>query len=346
MRTTISVVIACYKDGPAIAQMYRRLVEVLGRLDVDRQIIFVNDASPDDAEEILAAIAAADPSLVVITHSRNFGSQAAFTSGMRVATGDAVVLMDGDLQDPPELIEAFYARWREGYEVVYGERVEREAAAHMRVAYKLFYRIFASMAYVKIPLDAGDFSMIDRRVVDILNAMPESQRFIRGLRAWAGFRQVGVPYVRPERPFGRTTNSFLRNLGWARRAIVSFSYAPLNLIAWMAFCTVLLALSAAGVQVLLRILSPDLVPAGLTTVIVVVLVMSSFQLICLAVLGAYMAHIYEEVKRRPPFIVSRTINAPADAAPGGPGSGGGSASSASLPYAESRSPRDVGLGPE
>jgi polyisoprenyl-phosphate glycosyltransferase len=334
VRTKVSVVIACYRDGPAVAQMYRRLVEVLGRLEVDREIIFVNDASPDDAEEILAAIAAADPSLVVITHSRNFGSQAAFTSGMQVATGDVVVLMDGDLQDPPELIEAFYARWREGYEVVYGERVEREAAPHMRVAYKLFYRIFASMAYVKIPLDAGDFSMIDRRVVDILNAMPESQRFIRGLRAWAGFRQVGVPYVRPERPFGRTTNSFLGNLGWARRAIVSFSYAPLNLIAWMAVCTVVLALSGAAVQVLLRIVAPDIVPAGLTTVIVVILVMSSFQLICLAVLGSYMAHIYEEVKRRPPFIVSRTINAPGERPAGDP-----------APLAETRS-LDAGLGPE
>ena len=166
----------------------------------------------------------------MINHTRNFGSQSAFTSGMAVATGDAVVLLDGDLQDPPELIEQFHEQWLEGYDVVYGVRVKRETTLFMRVAYKLFYRVFQRVAYVRVPVDAGDFSLIDRRVVDALNALPENNRFVRGLRAWVGFRQTGVPYVRPERPFGRSTNSLLRNLGWARKAVISFSYAPLDFI--------------------------------------------------------------------------------------------------------------------
>ena len=310
MTAKLSAVIACYRDAPAVPQMYERLVAVFTKIGVDYEIIFVNDASPDDAGEVLAALAARDPRVVVITHSRNFGSQSAFTSGMQVATGDAVVLLDGDLQDPPELIEQFHERWLEGFDVVYGERIAREGPRHMRASYKLFYRLFASMSYVRIPLDAGDFSLIDRRVVDVLNAMPEGQRFLRGLRAWVGFRQVGVPYVRPERPFGRSTNSLVRNLGWARRAIVSFSYTPLNFIAWLALLTVCVAGVTIVAQVVIRLAAPDLVPAGLTTVIVVVLVMGAFQLLCLAVIGSYLAHIYEEVKRRPPYVVDSVLNPP------------------------------------
>src|SRR5258708_6477919 len=171
-----------------------------------------------------------DPKVIVINHSRNFGSQSAFTSGMWLSTGDGVILLDGDLQDPPEMIESFYHKWREGYDVVYGERVQREGTLFLQVAYKLFYRLFRSTAYVPMPLDAGDFSLIDRRVVEAINRLPENNRFVRGLRAWVGFRQTGIPYVRPERMFGRTTNSLLRNFGWARKAIFSFSYVPLDLI--------------------------------------------------------------------------------------------------------------------
>ena len=215
--------------------MHARLTETFARIGVDYEIVFVNDGSPDNASEVLAELAARDPKVVVITHTRAFGSQSAFTSGMRIATGDAVVLLDGDLQDPPELITEFYEQWQRGYEIVYGQRVNREAPRLMRFAYKSFYRIFSRLAYVSVPLDAGDFSLMDRRVVDEVNGLPELSRFIRGLRAWVGFRSIGVPYVRPERPFGRSTNSFLRNLLWARRGIVSFSYAPLELILLIAF---------------------------------------------------------------------------------------------------------------
>ena len=254
--TKLSAIIACYRDAPAVPIMHERLTAVFNKLGVDYEIIFVNDNSPDNAREVLAALAARDPRVVVINHSRNFGSQSAFTSGMRIATGHAVILLDGDLQDPPELIESFYQKWREGYDVVYGERVQREATWFLQIAYKAFYRLFRSASYVPIPLDAGDFSLIDRRVVDALNSLPENNRFMRGLRAWVGYRQTGVPYVRPERMFGRTTNSLLRNLGWARKAILSFSYAPLDLITWLALATVGFSFLAIVVQVLAAHLLP------------------------------------------------------------------------------------------
>jgi dolichol-phosphate mannosyltransferase len=306
----LTAVIACYRDAPAIPQMHERLTTTFRQLGVDYEIVFVNDASPDDARVVLASLAERDPNVVVVNHTRNFGSQSAFTSGMEIATGDAVVLLDGDLQDPPELIDEFYARWRDGYDVVYGVRERRMTTLPMQLAYKLFYRAFRSLSYVSIPLDAGDFSLLDRRVVDALNALPESNRFLRGLRAWVGFRQTGVPYVRPARPYGETTNSLSRNVGWARRAIVSFSYAPLNLIAWLALFTVGLSIVAAIVTIVLRIVDPHAAPRGITTVIVVVLFIGGIQLICLSIVGSYLAHIYEEVKRRPPYIVESVLNRP------------------------------------
>src|SRR5436853_5438540 len=187
--------------------MHERLTATFQKIGIDYEIIFVNDASPDNAGTVLAELAARDPHVVVINHSRNVGSQSAFTSGMKVATGDAVVLLDGDLQDPPELIKSFVERWEEGYDVVFGVRTKRQASLFLRAGYKLFYRLFRASSYVPIPVDAGDFSLIDRKVVNALNALPENNRFLRGLRAWVGFRQVGVDYNRPERMFGRTTNS-------------------------------------------------------------------------------------------------------------------------------------------
>ncbi len=290
--------------------MHDRLVSVFTKLGVDYEIIFVNDASPDNAAEVFAELAARWKHVTVITHTRNFGSQSAFTSGMRVATGDAVVLLDGDLQDPPELIEGFYEKWREGYDVVYGRRITRDATLFLKVAYKAFYRVFRASSYVPMPLDAGDFSLLDRRVVDALNNLPENNRFLRGLRAWVGFRQVGVPYKRPERMFGHTTNSLLRNLAWARQGILSFSYIPLDLITFLAVATVIIGLLLAIVQIVVRLLRPDLVPSGFTTLIILILFLGGIQLLCLAIIGAYLAHIYDEVKRRPPYLVRSILNPP------------------------------------
>lgn len=309
-RQKITAVIACYRDAPAVPFMYQRLTAVFAKIGVDYEIIFVNDCSPDNADEVLADLAARDRKVVVIRHSRNFGSQNAFTSGMRIATGDAVVLLDGDLQDPPELIETFYQRWLEGYEVVYGRRVKRQATWFLQAAYKAFYRVFRAAAYVPMPLDAGDFSLLDRRVVDALNAMPENNRFVRGLRAWVGFRQIGVAYVRPERMFGTTTNSVVRNLGWARKAIFSFSYLPIDIMTWLAAAVVAISFLLAVCQIMARLLAPQWVPSGFTTLIVLILFMGGIQLLCFSIIGAYLMHIYDEVKRRPPYVVDYILNAP------------------------------------
>ena len=306
----LSAIIACYRDEQAIPIMYERLMTVFKKIGTDYEIIFVNDCSPDNSREVLKQIAAADKKVVVISHTRNFGSQSAFTSGMKIATGDAVILFDGDLQDPPELVEEFYKKWLEGYEVVYGERIKREATLFLKISYKLFYRIFSKLSYVGIPLDAGDFSLLDRKVVKALNSLPEKNRFIRGLRAWVGFRQTGVPYVRPERMFGRTTNSLLKNLGWARRAIISFSYVPLDFISFMAFITVICSFLAILGQVLVRIICPSMVPSGFTTLISIAFFIGGIQLLCLAIIGSYLAHIYDEVKHRPAFIVDEILNHP------------------------------------
>ena len=309
-RKKLSAIIACYRDAPAVQSMHERLTQTFCDIGCDYEIIFVNDSSPDNAREVLAELAIRDTKTVVINHSRNFGSQNAFTSGMMIASGDAVVLLDGDMQDPPEMIAQFYTKWLEGYDVVYGERIQRETTKFLQVAYKAFYRVLRATSYVQIPLDAGDFSLIDRRVVDTLNRLPENNRFIRGLRAWVGFRQIGVPYVRPERMFGVTTNNLLSNLGWARRGILSFSYAPLDFIVWLALCTVGASFSAILIQIAMRLFYPESAPRGISTVIVMILFLGGIQLLCLAIIGSYLAHIYDEVKRRPSFIVESILNNP------------------------------------
>jgi dolichol-phosphate mannosyltransferase len=306
----ISAIVACYRDAPAVPFMHQRLTETFALIGVEYEIIFVNDCSPDNAAAVLAELAAQDARVVVINHARNFGSQNAFTSGMLIASGDAVALLDGDLQDPPEMIAQFYEKWQEGYDVVYGVRVKRDATLFLQASYKLFYRLFRSAAYVPVPLDAGDFSLLDRKVVDALNSLPENNRFLRGLRAWVGFRQIGVPYVRPERMFGRTTNSLVRNLGWARKGIISFSYLPLDIINVLAFLMVFVSFLAAAIQIVLRIVKPDRVTTGITTIIVLILFLGGIQLLCLGIIGSYLSHIYDEVKRRPPFIVESILNDP------------------------------------
>jgi len=311
-RQKITAVIACYRDALAVPVMYQRLTAVFAKIGVDYEIIFVNDGSPDNADEVLAELAARDRNVVVVRHSRNFGSQNAFTSGMRISTGDAVVLLDGDLQDPPELIESFYQRWREGFDVVYGVRTKRVATRFLQIAYKIFYRLFRAASYVPMPLDAGDFSLLDRRVVDALNKLKENNRFLRGLRAWVGFKQTGVPYVRPERMFGVTTNSVFRNLGWARKALFSFSYAPIDVMTGLAITIVILSVLLAVLQIVMRFIKPEMVPTGFTTLIVLILFMGGIQLLCFSVIGAYLMHIYDEVKRRPPYIVDYILNDPSE----------------------------------
>ncbi|HWF33193.1 MAG TPA: glycosyltransferase family 2 protein [Solirubrobacteraceae bacterium] len=308
--TRLSAVVPCYREGESAPVMYERLAATFEALGVDWEIIFIDSGSPDDTPKVLAQLAARDRRVTIVHHTRAFGSQSAYSSGMRLATGDAVILLDGDLQDPPELIPELVARWREGYEVVYGERVKREGPTIMNATRKAFYRVFQRLAYVTMPIDAGDFSLIDRRAVDAINRLPETHRFVRGLRAFVGFRQIGVPYERPERLFGRSSNNMIANFGWARRAIISFSYVPLDLIGWLALVTTAASLVAAIVEIVLKIVDPGAAPKGYATLIVVVLFVGGIQLICFSVIGSYLAHMYEEVKARPPYILERVLNPP------------------------------------
>lgn len=299
---SVSAVIACYKDGQAIPVMHRRLTDVFERLNVGYEIIFVNDNSPDESEEVIRAISARDRHVIGVSHSRNFGSQSAFRSGMEIATKNACVLLDGDLQDPPELIEQFVAEWRAGFDVVYGRRVKREAPWYMAASYKLFYRLFQRFSYVAMPRDAGDFSLMDRRVVRCLLSFPERDLFIRGIRAFVGFKQTGVDYVRPERMFGVTTNSLLKNIGWAKKGILSFSNTPLNVLSAAGFVLFGFSLLMGVVSVLSRLLFPDAAPRGFTSLVLIVIFFGSINILAVSVVGEYIAKIFEEVKRRPHFV--------------------------------------------
>ncbi len=304
---SVTAIIACYRDNLAIPLMYRRLKTVFETLQIEYEIVFVNDNSPDDSEEVIRAITREDRRVVGISHSRNFGSQACFRSGMEIATKNACVLLDGDLQDPPELIESFVAKWREGYDVVYGCRSRREASLFMGMAAKAFYRLFDYFSYVHIPRDAGDFSLLDKRVVQWILRFPERDFFLRGVRAFVGFRQIGVDYFRPKRAFGNSTNSLLANINWAKKGIFAFSNAPLNMLSFAGTLLLLLTLLLGAAQIAMRLLFPGSTPQGITTVLLAILFFGSLNLFGLAILGEYIAKIIEEVKQRPKFIRRHVI---------------------------------------
>jgi dolichol-phosphate mannosyltransferase len=282
--------------------MYERLKKTFNKLNIDYEIVFVNDCSPDNSEEVIRGISRNDRRVIGISHSRNFGSQAAFKSGMEIATQNACVLLDGDLQDPPELIEQFVEKWREGYDVVYGRRVKREASFPMQIAYKLFYRVFDQFSYLKIPHDAGDFSLMDKKVMQSILQFPERDLFLRGVRAFAGYKQIGVDYIRPERMFGVTTNSLVKNFGWAKKGILSFSNTPLALLSFFGSVLLVLTIILGVLQVLARLLFPQLAPSGITTLLISILFFGSINLFAIGLVGEYIAKIFEEVKQRPHFI--------------------------------------------
>ena len=306
---TLSVVIACYRDAGSIHEFYRRLKEVLPPLTGRYEIIYVNDRSPDNAREILTELAAADARLVVVNHTRNFGSQNAFLSGMRASRGDAVILMDGDLQDPPHLIPQLVARWREGYDIVYGVRVRRRETLFRRAAYKLFYRLFRRLAEFTVPVDAGDFGLMDRKVVRaLLEEFPERLVLLRGLRAYTGYRDTGVDYVREARWDGESTNSLAANLRWARLAIFSFSFKPLEYITMLAVTSLAVTLVAAVFYTAAFFGASRQAPSGFMTLLLATLFLGSVQLVCFAIIAEYLRHMYEELKRRPRYMVGDVID--------------------------------------
>ena len=303
----LSAVVACYRDHDAIPIMHERLTKVFTGLGVEYEIIFVNDCSPSGDEAVIQALAEQDSHVIGISHSRNFGSQSAFLSGMEISTGDAVILFDGDLQDPPELIEAFHREWKQGFDVVYGVHMKRDATWYMQILYKLFYRVFKHLSDIAIPVDAGDFSLLDRKAVEHLLRFSEHDVFVRGLRAWIGFKQTGVPYTRPERMFGRSTNNFLKNIWWAKKGIFSFSLKPLYYMQGIGFIICAAALALALFYFIHYIIHRPTQAPGITTIILLVLGLSGVQLFSLSIIGDYVGKVLEEAKGRPRFIRARIL---------------------------------------
>jgi dolichol-phosphate mannosyltransferase len=304
----ISCIIACYKDEQAIPVMYQRIVKTFEKIDADYEIIFVNDSSPDRSLEEIVKLSSQDINVIGINHRRNFGSQSAFLSGMKISTGDAVVLLDGDLQDPPELIETFFAKWQEGYNVIYGVRSKREVSLITQFLYKSFYRIFNKVASFKVPVDAGDFSLIDRESVDEILEFKESDIFLRAIRAYIGGKQIGVPYFRPERMFGKSTNNFLKNIGWATKGILNVSRVPLTLVSFVG--AILFIIGALTSLILIVMILIGKLEMGLPIVslaIIINIALGLISLISVAVIGEYVGRILEETKHRPRFIVASYI---------------------------------------
>ena len=303
----LSIIIACYRDEPAIPEMHERLTRVLSESNLKYEIIFVNDCSPDNSLEAIRKISELDSNVIGVSHARNFGSQAAFVSGMTVATGNACVLMDGDLQDPPELITEFLKRWRDGFDVVYGVRVAREAPWFMQIAYKIFYRILSAVSPYYVPKNAGDFSLIDRSVVNSMLAFPERDIFLRTSRAYSGHKQCGVDYIRPERPYGISTNNFFKNIGWAVKGILSVSKKPLTYMSVAGLCLFAITSIALLVQLLVKIFSPESAPPGAVTIVLISMFFGSINLLGISIVGEYVGRVLEEVRGRPRFIVKSSI---------------------------------------
>jgi glycosyltransferase involved in cell wall biosynthesis len=303
MSKKLSIIIACYKDAEAIPVMHKRICDLNIADEIELEIIFVNDGSPDLSQMQLLEIGTKDARVIGIKHTRNFGSQAAFLSGMKISTGDAIVIMDGDLQDPPEMILDFIQYWQDGYEVVYGIRESREAPIYMQFFYKIFYRIFSKLSSFKVPKDAGDFSLMDRKVVNFLLSLQEREPFLRALRAYFGGKSVGVKYRRPERMFGKSTNSLLSNLGWASKGLVAVSRIPLNLVAGISLITVPIFM---GMLILIILLNAQI----RELIILFNIILSSLfilNLIQSSVIAIYLGKVMEDTKQRPLFIVDSII---------------------------------------
>ena len=310
-RALISVVVPCFNEEEAIRATHERLVKVLGPIDeTDFEFLFIDDGSRDRTLAILRTLQAADPRVRVIAFSRNFGHQFAVTAGLENAAGDAVVLIDADLQDPPEVIERMLVLWRGGVEVAYGVRVEREGETPFKIwTAKAFYRSINRLSDVAIPLDTGDFRLMDRKVVDVLLRMPERDRFVRGMVAWVGFRQEPVPYKRAARVAGETKYPLRKMVRFALDGILSFSLAPLRLAGWIGFATAGLAMLGIVYALILRLLTHIWVP-GWTLLFIASSFIGGIQLASLGVLGEYVGRIYGEAKRRPLYVVRERLGFP------------------------------------
>ena len=305
-RPTLSLVVPVFNERETLPAFYERTTAALHGCCPSYEIVFVDDGSQDGSLDELRRLASTDSHVRVVSFSRNFGHQTAVSAGMNYASGEAVAVIDSDLQDPPELIAPLLARWRDGYQVVYAIRRTRRENVLKRAAYRVFYRLLRSLSYVDMPLDAGDFAIMDRRVVDLLNDMPERNRFVRGIRAWVGFKQTGIEYDRDPRFAGESKYPLTKLLRLAYDGVVSYSFVPLRLVTQLGFLISLVAFALIVYLLTLRIFSGQLM-MGWTSTIVVILFLGGVQLVSLGILGEYVGRIFDEVKRRPLYVVAETV---------------------------------------
>lgn len=303
MTITYSIIAPIYNEFDNLPELYRRVSEVMNSSGEAWEFILVDDGSSDGSTDYIRALAAQDEKIRPVIFARNFGHQIAVTAGLDYARGAAVIIIDADLQDPPEVILDLAKKWREGYEVVYAVRAEREGESWFKLlTASLFYRIIYRITDVKIPLDTGDFRLIDRKVVNVMNSMRERHRFLRGMAAWVGFRQIGVEYKRAARHAGVTKYPLSKMLKLALNAITGFSYFPLQVATYFGFLAAGLAIVAIPIVAALRLAGSHFFE-GQTTTLISVLFLGGVQLISLGTLGEYIGRIYDEVKGRPLYIV-------------------------------------------
>ncbi|MDR1736807.1 MAG: glycosyltransferase family 2 protein [Oscillospiraceae bacterium] len=307
---TLSVVVPLYNEEEVILESYTRLKEVLEASRESYELIFVNDGSRDKTWELALGLAAKDPQLKLIGFSRNFGHQTAITAGMDLASGDAVVVIDADLQDPPAVILEMVKKWREGYDVVYGRRVKRMGETLFKKATaKAFYRGVNAMTDVDIPVDAGDFRLLDRKVVDALKSLPERNRYVRGLVSWVGFKQAAVDYVRQERFAGTTKYPLRKMLKLAGDAVTGFSYKPLKISTYLGSALAILCFLFLVFVVIQRLFFPQTIMlSGWASLTAIVLFFNGIMLMMLGIIGEYIGRIYDEAKGRPMYIVAEKVN--------------------------------------
>jgi dolichol-phosphate mannosyltransferase len=303
----LSVSIPVYNEAEGLPELLRRVFAVLNELPGGpHELVVVDDGSFDDSRRILLRAAEQEPRLTVVALSRNFGHQAAMSAAMDHASGDAVVLMDGDLQDAPEAIPQFVKAYEQGFDVVYAQRTRRKEGVLLRFAYSTFYRFLARLSNVPLPVDAGDFGLLSRRVVDQLRRAPERHRYLRGLRAWIGYRQIGIPVERGSRESGSSKYSLRKLVGLGCDGLFSFSLAPLRAGTLLGGLTVGVSAAYAFYSVLVKLLF-DQSPQGFTALIVVLTFLSGIQLLFLGLMGEYVGRVYDEVKRRPLYVVDRVV---------------------------------------
>lgn len=303
MPITYSIIAPIFNEYENIPELYRRVSEVMNSTGEPWELILVDDGSTDGSTERIRALAAQDERVRPVIFARNFGHQIAVTAGLDYSRGQAVVIIDADLQDPPETILELIKKWRDGYEVVYAVRAEREGETWFKLlTASMFYRLIYRITDVKIPLDTGDFRLIDRKVVDVMNSMREKHRFLRGMSSWIGFKQIGVEYKRSARHAGVTKYPFRKMLKLALNAITGFSYFPLQVATYFGFISAGLAILAIPIVAVLRLAGSHFFE-GQTTTLISVLFLGGVQLISLGILGEYVGRIYDEVKGRPLYVV-------------------------------------------